>query len=47
MSEKVTHEDAMKWLEYMKGEYSPEEDDTGIIEYIQEMLWQYNDLRTS
>jgi len=44
---KVDYEDAMKWLEYMKGEYSEEEDDTDIIEYIQEMLWQYNDLRTS
>jgi|LauGreDrversion4_2_1035121.scaffolds.fasta_scaffold1628951_2 hypothetical protein len=41
------HEEAMKWLEYMKGEFSPEEDDTSIIEYIQEMLWQYNDLRNS
>ena len=43
----VTHEDAMKWLKYMKGEYSLEEDDTGIIEYIQEVLWRDNDIRNS
>ena len=44
---KADYESAMKWLEFMKGEYSPEEDDTHIIEYIQEMLWQCYDLRIS
>ena len=43
----VSYEDAMKWLEFMKGNYSPEEDDTHIIEYIQEVLWRDNDMRTS
>lgn len=41
------YEEAMKWLEYMKDGFWQSGDDTSIIEYIQEMLWQYNDLRNS
>ena len=45
----VTHEDAIEFLKLLKekmpdwsySNYDPE------IEYIQEMLWQYNDLRNS
>ena len=45
----VTYEDAMKFLDLLKenmrewsyDDYEPE------IEYIKEMLWQYNDLRNS
>ena len=45
----VTHEDAMAFLKLLK-EKMPEwsyDDYEPEIEYIQEMLWQYNDLRTS
>ena len=40
------YEDAMEWLHLKleEAEYSGEEE---IIEYIKEMLWQYNDLRNS
>jgi len=44
---KADHEEAMKWLESMKDEYDSEDSIIDIIEYIQEMLWQYNDLRNS
>lgn len=41
------YEEAMKWLESMKDEYDPEDSIINTIEYIEEMLWQYNDLRNS
>jgi hypothetical protein len=49
MMHEVTHENAMAFLDLLKermpewsyDNYEPE------IEYIQEMLWQYNDLRNS
>lgn len=44
---KADYEEAMKWLESMKDEYDLEDSIIDIIEYIQEMLWQYNDLRNS
>jgi len=42
---KADYYDAMEWLDKKleEAEYGDEE----IIEYIKEMLWQYNDLRTS
>ena len=41
----VTHEEAMHWLDQKleEAEYGEPE----IIEYIKEMLWQYNDMRDS
>lgn len=36
----------MEWLE-LKAAKAQEEKEMEIIEYIQEMLWQYNDLRNS
>ncbi len=45
----VTYEDAMSFLDLLK-EKMPEwsyDDYEPEIEYIQEMLWQYNDLRNS
>jgi hypothetical protein len=45
----VTHEEAMGFLRLLK-ERMPEwsyDNYDAEIEYIQEMLWQYNDLRTS
>lgn len=46
MGSQVTHEDAMEWLEnlYDKVEFLEEQD---IVEYIQEVLWRDNDMRTS
>jgi hypothetical protein len=46
MMREVTHEDAMKWLRLMK-EIAYKQEERDLIEYIQEMLWQYNDLRNS
>ncbi len=42
----VTHEEAMEWLDalYEKVDYL---EDQKIIEYIQEVLWRDNDMRTS
>jgi hypothetical protein len=42
---KVNYDEAMHWLDQriQEAEYGDEE----IIEYIQEMLWQYYDLRNS
>jgi hypothetical protein len=40
------YKDAMEWLE-LKAAKAQEEKEMEIIEYIQEMLWQYNDLRNS
>jgi hypothetical protein len=42
---KVNYDEAMHWLDQrlQEAEYGDEE----IIEYIQEMLWQYNEIRTS
>ena len=45
----VTYEDAMKFLRLLK-ERMPEwsyDNWDAEIEYIEEMLWQYNDLRNS
>ena len=41
----VTYEDAMEWLDQKleEAEYGDEE----IIEYIKEVLWRDNDMRTS
>lgn len=43
----VTYEEAMEWLERMKEDQSWDETVGPIIEYIEEMLWQYNDMRNS
>ena len=45
MTNKVTYEEAMNWLDQRRqeAEYGDEE----IIAYIEEMLWQYNDMRNS
>jgi hypothetical protein len=42
---KVNYEDAMEWLDQKleEAEYGDEE----IIEYIKEVLWRDNDMRTS
>jgi hypothetical protein len=42
---KVDYEDAMEWLDQKleEAEYGDEE----IIEYIKEVLWRDNDMRTS
>jgi hypothetical protein len=42
----MTFEDAMEWLDKMHDKVEFLEDQE-IIEWIQEMLWQYNDLRNS
>jgi hypothetical protein len=50
MMREVTYEDAMEFLHLLKEnmrEWSQYEDYEPEIEYIQEMLWQYNDLRNS
>jgi hypothetical protein len=41
----VTYEEAMHWLDQrlQEAEYG----DPEIIEYIQEMLWRYEDMRNS
>lgn len=46
MGTKVTYHDAMEWLEQMydKVEFLEDQD---IIEYIQEMLWRYEDMSNS
>jgi hypothetical protein len=46
MGSQVTYEDAMNWLEKMhdKVEFLEEQE---IVEYIQEMLWRYEDMRNS
>lgn len=46
MKTPVTHEDAMEWLDQKLEESKYIEEDE-IIEYIKEMLWQYEDLRNS
>jgi hypothetical protein len=45
MMREVTYEDAMEWLDQKleEAEYGDEE----IIEYIKEVLWRDNDMRTS
>lgn len=40
------YEDAMEWLDQKLEESKYIEEDE-IIEYIKEMLWQYQDLRNS
>ncbi len=40
------YEDAMQWLRLMK-EIAYKQEERDLIEYIQEMLWQYNDMRNS
>ena len=40
------YEEAMKWLDW-KAAKADEEDEMKIIEYIQEVLWRDNDMRTS
>jgi hypothetical protein len=42
----VTYEEAMEWLE-LKAAKAQEEKEMEIIEYIQEVLWRDNDMRTS
>ncbi len=45
----VTHEDAMKWLDNLhqdanrRGNHKEQR----MVEYIQEVLWRDNDMRTS
>ncbi len=41
------YEEAMSWLESMKEEYDPGDYTRDIIEYIKEVLWRDNDMRTS
>lgn len=48
MTDKVTYEEAMEWLERTKEDQIIWDETVGpIIEYIEEMLWQYNDMRNS
>jgi hypothetical protein len=46
MGTQVTYLDAMVWLEE-KYETSETLEELKIIEYIQEMLWRYEDMRNS
>lgn len=45
MTDKVTYEEAMNWLDQRRqeAEYGDEE----IIAYIEEMLWRYEDMSNS
>ena len=47
MPKEEMYDSAMKWLESMKDEYDSEDSIIDIIEYIKEMLWQYNEMRNS
>jgi hypothetical protein len=45
MSDEALYEAAMEWLEHKLFECEPGEAE--IIKYIQEVLWQDNDMRNS
>lgn len=45
MKNNIHHDDAIDWLDMKLTEAEYGEDD--VIEYIKEMLWQYEDLRNS